>query len=133
MSGQRIRLKGQGPSGGDLYLKINLQAHNFFSLEGYDIRCQLPVSPSEAALGVQVEVPTLSGLVKLTVPPGVKSGQQLRLASKGFPKDSRSFGDQYVEIQIVVPKNPSGRERELYEQLLKAQSFDPRESLSKMK
>ncbi len=133
MTGQRIRLKGQGPSGGDLYLKINLQAHNFFSLEGYDIRCQVPISPSEAALGVQVEVPTLSGFVKLNVPAGVKSGQQLRLSSKGFPKDNRSFGDQYVEIQIVVPKNPSGRERELYEQLLKAQSFDPRESFLKMK
>jgi len=131
MTNQRIRLKGQGPSGGDLYLKINLQPHPFFTLEGYDIRCQLPISPSEAVLGVQVEVPTLSGLVKLTIPPGVKSGQQLRLSSKGFPKDSRSFGDQYVEIQIVVPKSPSNRERDLYEQLLKVQSFDPRENLGK--
>jgi len=129
MTGQRIRLKGQGPAGGDLFLKISLQEHPLFTLDGYNIRCQLPVSPSESVLGVQVEVPTLSGTVKLNIPAGVKSGQQLRLAGKGFPKDSRSFGDQYVEVQIVVPKNPSGRERELYEQLLKVQSFDPRENL----
>ncbi len=78
-----------------------------------------------------MEVPTLSGLVKLTIPPAVKSGQQLRLSGKGFPKDARTFGDQYVEVQIVVPKNPSKRERELYEQLLEIQSFDPRENLPK--
>jgi curved DNA-binding protein len=133
MTGQRIRLKGQGPSGGDLYLKINLQPHAFFTLGGYDVRCQLPITASEAVLGVQVEVPTLSGLVKLTIPPGVKSGQQLRMSGKGFPKDGRGFGDQYVEVQIVVPKTPSNRERDLYEQLLKVQSFDPRENLSKQK
>ncbi|CAN1212332.1 J domain-containing protein [Tumidithrix helvetica PCC 7403] len=133
LSGQRIRLKGQGPSGGDLYLKISLKTHPFFTLEGSDVRCQLPISPSESVLGIQVEVPTLSGAVKLTIPPGVKSGQQLRLTGKGFPKDGRGFGDQYVEVQIVVPKNPSNRERELYEQLLKVQSFDPRENLTKAK
>lgn len=131
LSGQRIRLKGQGASGGDLYLKIILKPHTFFSLEGHDIRCQLPISPSESVLGVQVEVPTLSGLVKLTIPPAVKSGQQLRLSGKGFPKDAKTFGDQYVEIQIVVPKNPSKQERELYEKLLAIQSFDPRENLPK--
>ena len=131
LSGQRIRLKGQGASGGDLYLKITLKPHNFFTLEGHDIRCQLPISPSESVLGVQVEVPTLGGLVKLTIPPAVKSGQQLRLSGKGFPKDARTFGDQYVEVQIVVPKNPSKQERELYEKLLAIQSFDPRENLPK--
>jgi curved DNA-binding protein len=67
--------------------------------------------------------------VKLNIPPGVKSGQQLRLAGKGFPKDNRTYGDQYVEIVIVVPKNPSLKERELYEQLLRVQSFNPRENL----
>jgi curved DNA-binding protein len=131
LSGQRIRLKGQGASGGDLYLKITLKPHTFFTLEGSDIRCQLPISPSESVLGIQVEVPTLSGLVKLTIPPAVKSGQQLRLSGKGFPKDARTFGDQYVEIQIVVPKTPSKQERELYEKLLAIQSFDPRENLPK--
>jgi curved DNA-binding protein len=131
MSGQRIRLKGQGPNGGDLYLKIILQPHPFFTLDGYDVHCKLKLSPSEAVLGAQVEVPTLSGPVKLNVPPGVQSGQQLRLANKGYPKDDRTYGDQYVEIVIVVPKNPSSRERELYQQLLRVQSFNPRENLVK--
>jgi curved DNA-binding protein len=131
MSGQRIRLKAQGASGGDLYLKISLDTHSFYTLDGYNIRCQLPVSASESVLGTQVEVPSLGGLVKLSIPAGVRSGQQLRLSSKGFPKGDGSFGDQYVEIQIVVPKKPSNRERELYEQLLKVQSFDPRENLVK--
>jgi curved DNA-binding protein len=129
LSGQKIRLKGQAASGGDLYLKIALKPHPFFTLDGYDVRCQLPISPSESVLGVQVEVPTLGGNVKLNIPPGVKSGQQLRLAGKGFPKDNRTYGDQYVEIVIVVPKNPSLKERELYEQLLRVQSFNPRENL----
>jgi len=131
MSGQRIRLKGQGASGGDLYLKISLDSHSFYILDGFNIRCQLPISASESVLGTQVEVPSLGGLVKLSIPAGVRSGQQLRLAGKGFPKGDSTFGDQYVEIQIVVPKKPSNRERELYEQLLKVQSFDPRENLVK--
>ncbi|MDX1977408.1 MAG: J domain-containing protein [Pseudanabaenaceae cyanobacterium bins.68] len=131
MTGQRIRLKSQGASGGDLYLKISLDPHPFYSLDGFNIRCQVPISPSESVLGTQIEVPSLGGLVKLNIPPGIRSGQQLRLASKGFPKGDGTFGDQYVEIQIVVPKKPSNRERELYEQLLKVQSFDPRENLVK--
>ncbi|MFN3926529.1 MAG: DnaJ C-terminal domain-containing protein [Pseudanabaenaceae cyanobacterium] len=129
MPGQRIRLKGQSASGGDLYLKILHKPHPFFTLDGYDVRCQLPISPSESVLGAQVEVPTLSGMVKLNIPAGVRSGQQLRLAGKGFPKDGRSYGDQYVEVVIVVPKNPTLKERELYEQLLRIQSFDPRENI----
>jgi len=133
LSGQKIRLKGQAASGGDLYLKIILKPHPFFCLDGYDVHCQLPISPSESVLGVQVEVPTLNGNVKLNIPPGVKSGQKLRLAGKGFPKDSRTYGDQYVEVVIVVPKNPSLKERELYEQLLRIQSFDPRENLPKIR
>jgi curved DNA-binding protein len=131
MSGQRIRLKGQGATGGDLYLKISLDSHPFYILDGFNIRCQLPISASESVLGIQVEVPSLGGLVKLNIPSGVRSGQQLRLAGKGFPKGDGTFGDQYVEVQIVVPKKPSNRERELYEQLLKVQSFDPRENLVK--
>ncbi|MFN3360341.1 MAG: DnaJ C-terminal domain-containing protein [Pseudanabaenaceae cyanobacterium] len=131
MSGQRIRLKGQGANGGDLYLKIVLQPHPFFTLDGYDVYCKLKLSPSEAVLGAQVEVPTLSGPVKLTVPPGVQSGQQLRLANKGFPKGDGTYGDQYAEIAIVVPKHPTPRERELYEQLQRVQSFNPRENLVK--
>jgi curved DNA-binding protein len=126
ISGQRVRLRGQGIAGGDLYLKITVAPHPIFKLEGWDVLCQLPVTPSEAVLGGAIELPTLDGLVKMTIPAGVVSGQRLRLASKGFPTDSGKRGDQLVEIQIVVPKNPTPQERELYEKLRQIQSFNPR-------
>ena len=128
VSGQRVRLKGQGVSGGDLYLKIDVAPHPLFRLDGADVVCQLPVTPSEAVLGGAIEVPTLDGLVKMTIPPGVRSGQRLRLANKGYPL-SGERGDQIVEIQIVVPKEPSEAERELYEKLRQLEEFNPRANL----
>jgi curved DNA-binding protein len=124
--GQKIRLRGQGIAGGDLYLKINVAPHQFFKLDGIDVYCQLPVTPAEAVLGGFVEVPTLDGLVKISLPPGVMSGQKLRLAGKGFPFDEKRRGDQLLEIQIVVPKNPSTEEREIYQQLRELETFNPR-------
>jgi curved DNA-binding protein len=129
VSGQRIRLKGQGVSGGDLYLKIDVTSHPFYKLEGSDIFCKLPVTPSEAVLGGQIEVPTLDGLVKMSIPPGVRSGQRLRLADKGYPTASNGRGDQIVEIQLTVPRDPSPQERELYEKLRQLETFNPRADL----
>lgn len=129
VSGQRIRLKGQGVSGGDLYLKIDIPPHPFYKVEGSDIACQLPITPSEAVLGGPVEVPTLDGLVKMTIPPGVRSGQRLRLANKGYPSMSGKRGDQIVEIQIITPREVSPQERELYEKLRQLESFNPRNDL----
>lgn len=126
---QRIRLRGQGIDGGDLYLLITVSPHPFFTLEGADILCHLPITPSEAVLGGQVQVPTLDGRVKINIPPGVKSGQRLRLANKGYPIEDEERGDQLVEIQIVVPKDPSPRERELYEKLRQIETFNPRADL----
>lgn len=123
---QRIRLRGQGIEGGDLYLKITVAPHPFFKLEGSDIYSQLPVTPSEAVLGGAVEVPTLDGVVKMTVPSGVGQGRRLRLAGKGFPNDRGQRGDQLVEIQIVVPKTTTSQERELYEKLRQIETFKPR-------
>lgn len=128
VKGQRVRLKGQGVSGGDLYLKIEVSPHPFFKLEGSDVFCQLPVTPTEAVLGGLIEVPTLDGLVKMSIPPGVRSGQRLRLANKGYPVEG-DRGDQIVEIQIVIPKELSDQERELYEKLRQLETFDPRASL----
>jgi curved DNA-binding protein len=123
---QRIRLRGQGIEGGDLFLKITVAPHRFFKLEGTDILCYVPVTPSEAVLGGQIEVPTLDGRVKINVPSGVRSGQRLRLANKGYPVEDGRRGDQLVEIQVVVPRNPSLRERELYEKLRQIETFNPR-------
>lgn len=126
VTGQRLRLKKQGIDGGDLYLKITVDPHPFFKLEGVDIYCQVPVTPSEAVLGGQVEVPTLDGLVKMMLPSGVGHGKRLRLANKGYPIDNGRRGDQLVEIQIAVPKDISLQERELYEKLRQIETFKPR-------
>lgn len=128
--GQKIRLRGQGIAGGDLYLKINVAPHQFFRLEGINVYCQLPVTPAEAVLGGFVEVPTLDGLVKISLPQSVAPGQKLRLAGKGFPGDDGKRGDQLLEIEIVVPKNPTPAERELYQKLRDLESFNPRLDLT---
>jgi curved DNA-binding protein len=126
ITGQRIRLKGQGIAGGNLFLKITVSPHPFFQLEGSDIVCQVPVTPSEAVLGGLIEVPTLDGRVKMNVPSGVWSGQRLRLADKGYPTAGGGRGDQLVEIQIVVPKDPNPQVRDLYRQLQEIEDFNPR-------
>jgi curved DNA-binding protein len=128
--GQKIRLRGQGISGGDLYLKINVSPHQFFRLAGIDIYCQLPITPAEAVLGGFIEVPTLDGLVKITLPQTIAAGQKLRLAGKGFPGEDGKRGDQLLEIQIVVPKNLLPAERELYQKLREIESFNPRLDLT---
>ncbi|MBE9238163.1 J domain-containing protein [Anabaena aphanizomenioides LEGE 00250] len=129
VTGQTIRLRNQGIGGGDLYLKITVETHPLFKLEGANIFCQIPVTPSEAVLGGQVEAPTLDGPVKMTIPPAVRSGQRFRLANKGYPVEGGKRGDQLVEIQIVTPKNITTEERELYEKLREIESFKPRADL----
>ncbi|MBW4659883.1 MAG: J domain-containing protein [Drouetiella hepatica Uher 2000/2452] len=128
LTGQRIRLKGQGVSGGDLYLTIEVPTHPFFKLEGADIFCQIPVTPTEAVLGGAIEIPTLDGLVKMMIPAGVRSGQRLRLGGKGYPVEG-DRGDQIVEVQIITPKDLTLQERELYEKLRQLEAFNPRENL----
>jgi len=129
VSGQRIRLRGQGVSGGDLYLKITVIPHPFFKVEGIDIACQVPITPSEAVLGGAIQVPTLDGLVQMFLPRAVKSGQRLRLAGKGYPDDNGKRGDQLVEIQIVIPKEITEEEEKLYQQLREIENFNPRADL----
>jgi curved DNA-binding protein len=126
MDGQKIRLKNQGLNGGDLYLKITIARHPFFNVQGADIYCQIPVTPSEAVLGSAVEVPTIDGLVKMTVPKGVRAGQRLRLSNKGYPDGKGDRGDQLVEIQIAIPPEPTAEELELYQQIRQKEQFNPR-------
>ncbi len=128
---QKIRLRGQGINGGDLYLKMTVKPHAFFALRGNEIFCQVPLTPTEAVLGGAVEVPTLDGLVKMNVPPGVKSGQRLRLANKGYPDAEGKRGDQLVEIEVIIPKEISPEEKELYEKLREVETFKPRRDLLK--
>jgi curved DNA-binding protein len=130
--GQRLRLAGKGGPGtnggppGDLYLQIVLEPHPLFRPSGHDLDIEVPVAPWEAALGAQVEVPTLGGAVSMKVPAGAKSGQKFRLAGKGLPKAGGGAGDLYAVLNLVVPGAPSDREKELYEALRAASKFDPR-------
>jgi curved DNA-binding protein len=130
-NGQRIRLKGQGVNSGDLYLKITVAPHHFFEARDNDVFCRIPLTASEAVLGGPIEVPTLDGLVKMMVPKGVKTGQRLRLANKGYPNSQGKRGDQLVELQVLIPTEPSMEELELYEKLRQIEKFQPRKNLIK--
>jgi curved DNA-binding protein len=130
--GSRIRLSGQGGQGsgggeaGDLYLRIHLKPDPRFQVHGHDLQTTLDLSPWEAALGTQIEVPTLAGAARLTIPPGTQTGQTLRLRGKGLPRRRGGPGDLLVKVRIVVPKDLSPRERELFARLARESSFRPR-------
>ncbi|MEW2424055.1 J domain-containing protein [Streptomyces nigra] len=131
--GQRIRLAGEGGRGsgdaaaGDLYLRVRIQPHPQFRLDGRDVYVQLPVTPWEAALGATVPVPTPGGsTAKVTVPAGSSSGRRLRLRGEGMPNPRGADGNLYAELRIMVPPKLSDRERELFEELAATSSYDPR-------
>ena len=86
----------------------------------------MPLAPWEAALGAEVEVPTLEGRVTMKVPPGSKAGQKLRLGGKGLPKPGGGAGDLYAALTIAVPGTLTEREKKLFEELRESSRFDPR-------
>jgi curved DNA-binding protein len=130
--GTTLRLAGQGGAGtngnepGDLYLHIRVRPHPLFSVHGDDLEIELPIAPWEAVLGTRVEVPTIDGKVELTVPPGARNGQRLRLRGQGLNKRNGGRGDEYVRLKIVVPREVSPEERRVYEELKRVSRFDPR-------
>jgi curved DNA-binding protein len=130
--GQRLRLRGKGGPGmnggppGDLYLQIALQPHPLYRVHGHDLDIDVPLAPWEAALGAQVEIPTMEGPVALKVPPGSKAGQKLRLAARGLPKPGGGAGDLYALLSIAVPGTLTEREKQLYEELRQSSRFNPR-------
>jgi curved DNA-binding protein len=131
--GTRIRLAGQGGAGigsgapGDLFLRVHLAPHPVFQLAGHDLFVTVPVTPWEAALGAKVQVPTLDGLVTMTLPSGTQGGQRFRLRGKGLPRERGVRGDLYATVQIVVPKTLTPDERELFQQLAQRSPFNPRQ------
>jgi curved DNA-binding protein len=130
--GQRLRLRGKGGPGmdgappGDLYLQIHLDPHPLFRASGHDLDLEVPLAPWEAALGAQVEIPTLTGRVTMKVPPGAKGGQRLRLAGKGLPKPGGGAGDLYANLTIEVPNPLTDSERKLFEELRRVSKLNPR-------
>ena len=118
--GQQIRLTGQGEAGrnggptGDLYVAFRVLPHDFFVRDGYDLRCEIPISFSQAVLGAEVEVPTLNGKVALKIPEGTQPGTEFRIRNKGIKYINRDVtGDLYVKVKLVVPKKVNHRQREL--------------------
>jgi len=133
--GQTLRLRGKGGPGigqgppGDALITIAVRSHSVFTRAGNNIEMELPVTFDEAVLGAKVDVPTISGMVAMTIPKGVSSGRQLRLKSKGFPVGNTGHGDQIVRIRIVLPEKVDEEMEEIARRWRAHQSFDPRETL----
>jgi molecular chaperone DnaJ len=137
-TGSRVRVPGRGNAGtagetpGDLYIITDVQSHPFFDRRGDDIYISVPITVTEAVLGAKIEVPTIDGPSRpLRVPPGTNSGQKLRLREKGVPsvRTPGQRGDQYIELQVVVPKPVDERVKELLRELEKIAPEDPRKDL----
>src|SRR5690606_18095290 len=135
--GQRLRLPEKGGTGlrggkpGDLYIVMNIQPHKFYRVSGNDLYIDLPLAPWEAVLGASVQIPTLGGLVEMTIPAGTAAGRKLRLGKRGLPAPNDGVhGDLYAVVRIDVPKTLTERERELFSQLAAASSFNPRAQLN---
>lgn len=126
--GKKLRLRGQGISGGDLYVIVHIKPHPFFRREGQDLILEVPLTVAEAGLGIKVDVPTLSGVVSLTIPSGTSSGQRLRIRGMGLPS-AAGKGDQYCEVKIVLPKLLDAKSKELLQEFGKLHTQQPRANL----
>ncbi|MBR3120188.1 molecular chaperone DnaJ [Oceanobacillus profundus] len=118
--GQQIRVTGKGEPGknggpaGDLYVVVQIRPHDFFIREGDHIFCELPLTITQAALGDEVEVPTVHGKVKLKVPAGTQTGKTFRLKGKGAPNvRGRGQGDQHIKVKVMTPTQLTDRQKEL--------------------
>lgn len=122
--GQRLKLRGEGESGshggpnGDLYVIVDFLEHPIFRRQGLDLLMDLPISFTDAILGTEVEVPTLTGRASVRIPPGAHPGQLFRLKGKGFPEiNSSKQGDQLLRIIVDVPKNLGAEQLEQVKQI----------------
>ncbi|WP_415063627.1 DnaJ C-terminal domain-containing protein [Bdellovibrio sp.] len=130
--GQRLKLAGEGdaaPGGGtpgDLYVIVNIQDHALFKRSENDVTLDLPIIYTDAILGTNIEVPTLTGKAMIRIPPGTHSGQTFRLKGKGFPKiGGFGSGDMLVRILVDTPPHLSARQKELIEELSKGAETTP--------
>ena len=137
-NGSRLKLRGEGEAGfaggpqGDLYVIIHVREHPMFARQDNDVVIEVPVSFPQAALGAEIEVPTLEGKVKLKIPSATQSGKVFRLKGKGIV-DLHGYGrgDQLVKILIETPRRLSARQRELLEEFAKLSGEDVNHPMAK--
>jgi molecular chaperone DnaJ len=134
--GGRVRVAGCGNAGrfggepGDFVLAVEVEPHAFFRREGVDLRCAVPVTMAEAALGAHVEVPTPDGHVTIEIPAGTQTGQRFRLRKRGVPRlGEEGRGDLFVEVEVRVPRITDDRSRELMQELARLNPEDPRRDI----
>jgi DnaJ-class molecular chaperone len=132
MNGQNIRLKGQGMAGqggtGDLLITVSIAPHPVFTLDGVDVRLELPITLYEATLGAKVRVPTLGKPVEITIPPWTSSGRTFRLKGKGFPAKA-GRGDLLAEVRIVLPEGGDAELEALMQKWQGDKPYDPRKGM----
>ncbi len=139
-TGSKLRIRGEGEEGerggspGDLFVFLYVEPHDFFTRDGDDILCQIPISFTQAALGSEIEVPTLDGKKNLTIPKGTESGGILRIKGEGFPR-IRGYGrgDQLIQVIVKIPRNLTKRQEEILKEFeeisLKKERGNEREGL----
>ena len=125
-AGSQIRLRGEGEVGmsggppGDLYITLMVREHEYFQRDGNDILYELPLNFAQAALGDEIDVPTLDGTVSFKVPPGTQSGEVFRVKRKGVPDlRGRGRGDQLVKVRLITPEKLSQEQRQLFQELFR--------------
>lgn len=113
---------------GDLHIITNVGQHKYFTRKGDNIYVTVPITVPEAALGAKIEVPTVEGKAQLRIPPSTQSGQKFRLKQRGAPslRNPGARGDQFVEVQIIVPKVISEETKDLLRQYTKMNDENPR-------
>jgi DnaJ-class molecular chaperone len=130
--GQQVRLKGQGMAGqagaGDVLITISIAPHAVFTLEGTDVRLDLPITLYEAALGAKVRVPTLDKPVEITIPPWTSSGRTFRLKGKGFPAKG-THGDLLATVRIALPEKSDPDLEALMKKWQSEKPYDPRKDM----
>jgi len=128
--GTRIRLANEGEAGirggptGDLYIFLSIAPHEFFQRDGADIFCLVPIAMTTAALGGQIEVPTVGdSRARVKIPEGTHTGKQFRLKGKGMPVlRSKTRGDMYIQVEIETPKNLTRKQKDILKEFEKASS-----------
>lgn len=133
--GEKIRLIGQGKCGknggknGDLFIKINIENNIKFKLEGYDLYTDLLITPWEAALGTRVQLNSIDDTVQVYIPQGVQSGEKIRISGKGYKSGKGDRGDLIAEVKVMVPKQLSEKEINIYKELSNISKFNPRNKI----